>query len=81
MRLKLTLTIALVLAYATAAFAQAEYILPQVAEGTFAEGSFRMTLVLVNNNDLAAVATIVLTADDGTPLQVTIPGLGTQQIG
>ncbi len=78
MKLKLPLTLALVLAYATAAFAQAEYVLPQVAEGTFGDGSFRMTFVLVNNNDLPAVVTINLTNDSGAPLQVTISGLGTQ---
>jgi len=78
MRFKLLLVLGLLLVYPAVAQAQTEYLLPQVAEGTFSDGSFRMTFVLVNNNDASASVTLTLSNDDGSPLQVTIPGFGTQ---
>ncbi len=56
--------------------AQYEYLLPQVATGTFSGGSFRTTFVIVNNNSTAAFLEIALTADDGSALSVNMPGLG-----
>src|SRR5262245_12869924 len=78
MRFKLLLVLGLLLVYPSIARAQNEYVLPQVAEGTFSDGSFRMTFVLVNNNDQSASVTLTLSNDDGSALQVTIPGFGTQ---
>ena len=58
--------------------AQQEYLLPQVVNGTFSGGSYRMTFVIVNNNDQPANFSIKLTDDNGAPLSVTIPNLGSK---
>jgi hypothetical protein len=66
------------LVHATLAYSQQQYRLSHVANGRFASGSFRTTFVLFNNNDSTSVtAGIVLTGEDGSPLTVTIAGLGT----
>jgi hypothetical protein len=59
--------------------AQAEdYYIPQVANGSFENGSFRTTFVLFNVNNVPAVVEIDLVqGPDGQPFSVTIPGLGT----
>ena len=71
----------LVLAFwlcASAAYAQQqENDLPQVANGRFSGGMFKTTFIAFNSGSAAAGVTIVLTRDDGSPLTVTIPELGT----
>ncbi len=63
---------------ACAALARAEdYYLPQVANGAYDGGSFRTTFVFFNTHDTAVTATLNLTNDQGGPLSLTIPGLGT----
>ncbi|MBI4455334.1 MAG: carboxypeptidase regulatory-like domain-containing protein [Acidobacteria bacterium] len=57
--------------------AQQVYYLPQVANGQFSGGKFRTTFLAFNNTNGSVTVTIVLTRDDGTALQVTIPELGT----
>jgi hypothetical protein len=60
------------------AFAQAaDYYLPQVANGSYGAGSFRTTFVFFNTNNTAVTARLELTGDQGGPLSMTIPGLGT----
>jgi hypothetical protein len=78
MILKLSSVLLLFLAAVIPAFAQQEYFLPQIANGTFSGGSYRMTFVVVNNSDQAATVIIQITDDNGSPMAVTIPGLGTQ---
>ncbi len=63
---------------AKSAFAQSRSLLPHVANGMFAGGSFRTTFVVVNNTDSTANAVLSLTKDNGDPLNVTIQGFGTQ---
>jgi len=53
------------------------YYLPQVANGNYGNGSYRTTFIFFNSTDASAVVTLGLTMDNGDPLKVTIPGLGT----
>lgn len=78
MRLKLSAILLLFLASALPVYAQNEYFLPQIANGTYSGGSFRVTFVVVNNSDQSAIVAIQLTDDLGLPMAVTIPGFGTQ---
>jgi hypothetical protein len=59
------------------AFSAAKYYLPQVAIGSYDGGSFRTTFVFFNNHLTTSNVTLKLTNDDGTPMTVTIPDLGT----
>jgi len=59
------------------AYSISTYYLPHVAIGNYGTGSFRTTFVLFNNKSGSATVTLKLTNDDGTPMSVTIPGLGT----
>ncbi len=52
------------------------YYLPQVADGNYGSGSFRTTLVLVNPNAMLTEISVRLTGDDGAPMIVHIPELG-----
>jgi len=61
----------------TAAFAQNTYYLPHVADGKYAGGSFRTTFILFDNSSTDTTVLLELTDSGGTPLVVTIPGLGT----
>ena len=63
---------------ATSAHAQynSDAFLPQIANGSYGEGSFRTTFILFNNTDNNESTKLRLTGDDGKPLVVTIPGLG-----
>jgi hypothetical protein len=60
------------------AFAQSQSLLPHVVNGLFPGGSFRTTFVIVNNTDSTATVVLALTNGSGEPLEVTIPGLGTE---
>lgn len=62
---------------AMSAFAQNEYFLPHVADGKYAGGSFRTTFILFDNSSTDTTALLELTDNEGNPLVVTIPGLGT----
>ncbi len=76
--LLLSLTLLSLLLPAENAYSQEyRYNLPHVANGSFGQGSFRTTFVLFNNSDDKTYVQLKLTGDDGTPLPVTIPGLGT----
>src|SRR5688572_28432079 len=57
--------------------ASRDYYLPQVANGQFGGGSYRTTFVLFNTSAASASVSIALTHDDGGPLRVTVPDLGT----
>lgn len=52
------------------------YYLPQVANGAYADGSFRTSFVFFNNTGSTANVIMNLTDDAGNPFEVTIPGLG-----
>lgn len=56
---------------------QTNMSLAQVANGSNAGGSFRTSFLLFSTSSKTANVTLELTKDDGTPFQVTIPGLGT----
>jgi hypothetical protein len=58
-------------------FTPNNYYLPQVADGTYADGSFRTTFVFFNNHNNSATVLMTLTDDAGNGMTVTIPGLGT----
>ena len=52
--------------------------LAQVANGSFGNGEFNTSFILFNLTGGATVnVTLALTADDGSPLILTIPGIGT----
>ncbi len=51
--------------------------LPQVANGSFGDGSFKTSFLLFNISGSVANVTLALTKDDGTPFPVTIAGQGT----
>jgi hypothetical protein len=53
------------------------YYLPQVANGSYAGGSFRTSFAVFNPNDAAAKASIRLTDDNGDPMVVRVPEFGT----
>jgi len=54
-----------------------QYVLPQVGNGTYADGSIRTTFILFNPTNGAIDATIRLRNDAGNPMLVTIPSVGT----
>ncbi|HEY2933611.1 MAG TPA: carboxypeptidase-like regulatory domain-containing protein [Acidobacteriota bacterium] len=56
---------------------QMSFSLPQIANGIFAGGSFRTTLILFSTGAGPSTVTIALTRDDGSPFVVTITGRGT----
>ncbi len=56
----------------------ADYYIPQVANGSFENGSFRTTFVLFNVNNVTTEVEIHLVqGPNGDSFNVTIPGLGT----
>jgi hypothetical protein len=59
------------------AFSASKFYLPHIAIGSFGTGSFRTTFIFFNNQSTASNVALSLTNDDGTPLSVTITGLGT----
>ena len=67
----------LALFMAKSTYAQNRYFLAQVATGHYAGGSYRTTFILFNNTDADTTTSLQLTDDNGNPLTVTIPGLGT----
>jgi hypothetical protein len=72
-----TLPLLLLLAVVASPQTSTDHLLPHVANGTFSEGSFRTTFVLFNYGNENGSVRLRLTRDDGQPLVVTIPGLGT----
>ncbi len=54
-----------------------EHYLPHIANGAFDAGRLRTSFVLFNNGNENETVRLKLTGDDGKPLVVTIPGLGT----
>ena len=73
-----TLTYLLVVVCLSAfAFSTELSYLPQVADGTWAGGSMKTTFIFFNPTDTPVTVTFKLTDDAGQPLQVTIPGFGT----
>jgi hypothetical protein len=57
--------------------AQNKYYLSQIANGGSGGSNYRTAFVLFNNTDSDATASLKLTADNGSPLTVTLEGLGT----
>jgi hypothetical protein len=57
-------------------YAQPVYYLPQVIDGATAGGSLRSTIVLTNPSPSTATVKMALTRDDGSPLTVNFPDLG-----
>ena len=55
------------------------FYLPHVADGQFDGGSIRTTFVLFNTGGSTVSVVVSLTQDDGSPLNVTIPELGTNK--
>ena len=56
---------------------QSQFSLPHVANGQFDGGSIGMTFVLFNVSSSQATVDLFLTLDNGSPFEVTIPGMGT----
>src|ERR1039457_3338977 len=56
--------------------AQQVYYLPQVIDGATAGGSLRSTIVLTNSSTSSATVNVAFTRDDGSPLTVNFPDLG-----
>jgi hypothetical protein len=77
MRVKVPLSLWVLLFVGNIAHAQNKYFLPQVANGNFGTGSYRTTFLFANNSDSDAAAVLQLTGDNGLPLAITIDGLGT----
>jgi hypothetical protein len=77
MKIKLVVLALLVFLVGSTAFSASKYYLPQVAVGSYGDGSFRTTFFFFNNHSYPTSVTLALTNDDGTPMSVTIPGLGT----
>ena len=76
--MRTTLTCLLVVVCLSAfAFSTELSYLPQVADGTWAGGSMKTTFILFNPTDTTVTVTFKLTDDAGGKLEVTIPGLGT----
>lgn len=57
--------------------AQNVYYLPQVADGTVANGTLKTTISLANTARTAASISIAATQDDGSPRTLSLTGLGT----
>jgi hypothetical protein len=77
MRIKLAALAFFMFLMGNTAFSASKYYLPHVAIGAFDTGSFRTTFIFFNNQSTASNVTLSLTGDGGTPLSVTITGLGT----
>jgi len=54
-----------------------EFLLPQIANGPYADGSIRTSFLLFNVSNAVADVDVTLTKDDGTPFPVNV-GAGTQ---
>jgi hypothetical protein len=73
-----TVVLAFVLIFAgSTAFSASTYYIPHMAVGSFGGGTFSTTFVFFNNQSTATNVELSLTGDDGAPLSVTIPGMGT----
>ena len=59
------------------AFSQTQYYLPHVANGSNGGWTIRTTFILFNNSDADVTVVLSLTDDNGSPLTLTISGLGT----
>lgn len=77
MKGRLMATLFLFLVFSASALHAQQFFLPQVANGQFPGGSIRVTFVLFNPTTGSVTVTLALTRDDGGPLEVTIPELGT----
>lgn len=73
----LVVAASLTLLLAGRAYAQNTYGIAEFVSGDFGGGSYRSTFILVNNTDTDTTAVLQLTDDNGAPVTVTIPGLGT----
>jgi hypothetical protein len=60
-----------------AAYAQNTYYLSQVVNGKYDGGSYHITFVLFNNTDSDTSAQLQITLDNGSPMTLTLTGLGT----
>jgi hypothetical protein len=80
MKFKLVVLAFLLLFGGSTVFA-ATYYLPHVAVGSYTQGSnsfgYSTTFVFFNNTTTNANVTLTLTGDNGSPMSVTIPELGT----
>jgi len=80
MRCRIVLILVPVLAcFAVTVLAQDpdDLYLPEVADGTYPGGSMRTAFIILNPTTTPDQLTLELTAQDGSPMVVTIPGLGT----
>jgi hypothetical protein len=59
---------------ANQAYAQNRYYLPQIANGDYGAGNYKMTFVLFNQTDTDTTANLDLTDNDGNPLVLTVDG-------
>ena len=60
--------------------AQSQSSLPHIANGGFPGGRITTTFVAFNNSNSEVTVTLILRKNDGSPLVVTIPGLGTNSV-
>ncbi len=58
-------------------YAQKSFFLPHIANGNFGTVSFRTTFILFNNSDVNIAAALSLTDNGGSPMTMSIGGLGT----
>jgi hypothetical protein len=75
--MKLTLVTAVMIAsllLANPVYAQNRYYLPQIANGDYGAGNYKMTFVLFNQTDTDTTANLNLTDNDGNPLVLTVDG-------
>jgi hypothetical protein len=75
--MKMTLATAVLitpLLLANVANAQNKYYLPQIANGDYGSGRYKMTFVLFNQTDTDTTANLDLTDDSGIPLVMTVDG-------
>lgn len=75
--MKITLATAVLIAplfLTNVANAQNKYYLPQIANGDYGSGRYKMTFVLFNQTDTDTTANLDLTDDNGIPLVMTVDG-------
>jgi hypothetical protein len=73
----LTISFFLMIFIAEGAYAQNQYYLPQVANGSIGGYIYKTTFVLFNNSDTDASVVLNLTDDNANPLTATIDRFGT----
>jgi hypothetical protein len=77
MKIKTLLLVCFLIFAGNTVFSASTYYIPHMAVGSIGNGGFRTTFVFFNNQSSSANVELKLTGDDGSPLSVTISGMGT----